>query len=153
MPYYENWEQLVFAANKKCVDVLEKDVVPIVKDIIIRHIDTDIYARYQQNPMGRWMGGAPYQRRYALKNLTVYHTGANELTITSDAQASPSVARGWNYQNEYPGAFFMLLEKGDLGFFRKGFPRPAITNAQKEVDRSTRIKDAINNGLLREFDQ
>lgn len=153
MQDYDNWESLIFAANKKCRDILDKDVAPVVKEIITEHIDTDIYARYTQNPESHWNGGGPYERRYALKKLTIYYTGQNEITITSDASASPSVAQGWNYQNEYPGAFFMLLEKGDLGFFRKGFPRPAITNAQREVNRSQRVRDAIQNGLLREFEQ
>lgn len=38
-----------------------------------------------------------------------------------------------------------------MGIWRGGFPRPAVTNTQNEIDTSQEIKSAIQNGIQREI--
>lgn len=151
MPDYGSWEELCDAAQKKCHDILKRDVAPITKEIVKRHIQHDIYDVYTPIEHG-WVNGTTYQRRHIL-DKTVYSTFVHddEIMTTSNATASKSVVPGYSFHNRRPGSFLKLLESGNMGIWRGGFPRPAIGNAQKEIDRSSKIRDAIRSGLNRYF--
>ncbi|MGN1154787.1 MAG: hypothetical protein ACI4TK_01275 [Agathobacter sp.] len=153
MPMYDDWDSLVEAADKKVTRILKQDVAPVVEEIVKSHIQSDIYYAYSPQP-GAWINGTTYQRRHILEN-GVYSTVENDtLFTTSNATASPSIIKGYSFRNRYPGAFLKLLEIGNMGIWRKGFPRPAVSNAQIEIDdnlQSGSISRAIENGIKREF--
>lgn len=151
MPDYATWEELVDAAQKKCRHILEKDVAPVVKEIVKRHIETDIYAAYTPRP-GAWVGGATYQRRRELpSSVYALMRSDEELLVTSDAKVSKPVVKGYSFHHRRPGAFLQLLESGNMGLWRNGFSRPAVGNAQMEINSSSKIRNAIKQGLQREF--
>lgn len=151
MPDYSSWEELCDAAQKKCHDILKRDVAPVAKDIVKKHIQHDIYDAYTPIQNG-WVGGKTYQRRHILGG-SVYYTFIHddEIMVTSNATASKSVVPGYSFHNRRPGSFLKLLETGRMGIWKNGFPRPAIGNAQKEIDKSSAIRDAIRSGLNRYF--
>lgn len=142
---YGNWEELTVAADKKCSSILESKVARVAKDIVYEHIISDIYEAYTPKPNG-WVGGKTYKRRNLLRRKSnIYHKriSDNEILITSNVPASKSVVKGWSFRNRYEGAFLKMLESGNPGIWRGGFARPAISNAQKEIEKSTQIKQMI----------
>lgn len=153
MPDYGSWEELCEAAQGRCKDILNRDVAPVAKDIVKKHIQKDIYDAYALIPNG-WIGGQTYQRRHVLEN-SIYHkftsNDGDEIIITSNGRPSDPVVKHSVFDSSVPGAFFLMLEVGDMGFWRKGFPRPAIGNAQKKIDHSPDIRAAIQSGLDRYF--
>ena len=151
MTDYANWEALTAAAQKKCEGILQRDVAPVAAEILRKHILSDIYGAYTPKQNG-WVGGSTYQRRFVLPNtLTYYPIGQDEILISSNAEASPAIVKGYRFRNRYPGAFLQLLETGNMGIWRSGFPRPAVSNAQKEIDNSSAIQRATQTGIHREF--
>ncbi len=151
MPDYDNWEELCEAAQGRCKDILNRDVAPVAIQIVKKHIQKDIYDAY--TPItGGWVNGTTYSRRHVLEG-SVYHTFIHddEIMVTSNATASKSVVKGYSFHNRRPGSFLQLLESGHMGIWRHGFPRPAIGNAQSEIDRSSAIRSAIQAGLDRYF--
>lgn len=155
MPYYDNWDDLVTAVQDHCTKILEDDVCPVVEEIVLRHIHDDIYSVYKPKP-GRWVNGTTYERRYSLLDKrNMYHEmqdNGRTLMVTSVAKASPSVVKGYSFHNRRPGAFLSLLESGNMGIWFGGFPRPAISNAQREIDKGlssvhSAIGAAIQSGL------
>lgn len=156
--YFDSWEKLCTATEKTLSDILKNDVAPIAENILRKHIKEDIYDAYTPKNNG-WVDsqGNPttYQRRHVLENSIVrrYTTiqGGLELLITSDATASSAIVPGWSFHNRYPGAFLKLLEVGDMGIWRGGFPRPAVKNTQDDIDSSSDIKNAIGKGIKREI--
>ena len=164
MPDYGSWEELCEAAQKKCYDILKNDVAPVAEEIVRNHIQDDIYdaispytgQKYRPIPNG-WVNGTTYQRRHVLEG-SVYSSLLEDkpieegedpfvLLVTSNATASDPVVTGYEFNNSEPGAFLNLLETGHMGIWRHGFPRPAIGNAQNEIDRSSAIRNAIQSGL------
>lgn len=153
---YEDWDALASAVQKQCATILDKNVAPIAKEIVRKHIKTDIYDAYTPKENG-WVNAdgarATYERRYSLlKQDAVYHKFSNtrrdEILVTSDVTASPAIAKGWSFHTHgRPGAFLKLLESGNMGLWAGGFPRPAIGNAQKEVDDNERIIAAMMDGF------
>lgn len=176
MPNYDSWEQLIAAAQKECRTILKEDVAPVAKNIVIKHAKEDIYeavspytGRRLPTP-GAWVigsyGTAPnqpsalidtYQRRYTLMNprniYSAFTSDPDEIMITSNAAPSAPVVRGTTFSNAVPGAFFKLLESRNLGVWKSGFPRPAITLAQKEINKSADIRAAIQRGIEMRLEQ
>ena len=154
MAIYGDWDSLVAAAEEKISIILKQDVAPIVEEIVQSHIQSDIYYAYSPRP-GAWIKGSTYQRRHTLENnISSSLLDGETLFVTSTATASPSVVKGYRFQNRYAGAFLKMLESGNTGIWRRGFPRPAITNAQTEIDDNLQngsISRAIERGIKREF--
>lgn len=153
--YFSEWDALVKAAEAKAEKILKKDVAPVAEEILKKHIQSDIYDVYTLKENG-WVttDGArtTYQRRHVLeKAITSLMPDKQTLLVTSTATASPAVITGWSFHNRYPGAFLKLLETGNMGIWRGGFPRPAVSNTQEELDRSAAIQSAIKNGIKREI--
>lgn len=149
----DSWEALTDVVQQRCATILDKSVAPIAKDIVRKHIETDIYGAYTPKENG-WVSsdGTPTtykRRRLLLKRGAIYHkfSAADEIMVTSNVTASPAIVKGWSFRNRYPGAFLKLLETGNMGIWRGGFPRPAIGNAQKEIDRSSEISRVIRQEL------
>lgn len=148
---YSDWEALVNAASKKASEILQNDVAPVAENILKKHIKSDIYDVYTPKPNG-WVSGETYKRRYVLEqSVTTIFQDKNTILVTSTANVSPSVLSGWSFHNRYPGAFLKLLEVGNMGIWNGGFPRPAVTNTQNEIDSSNEIKNAIRRGIKREI--
>lgn len=150
---YDSWDTLTEAAQQRCATILGRSVAPIAKDIVRKHIETDIYGAYTPKENG-WVttDGVPTtykRRRLLLKRGAIYHkfSAADEIMVTSDVTASPAIIKGWSFRNRYPGAFLKLLETGNMGIWYGGFPRPAIGNAQKEIDKSSQISRVIRQEL------
>lgn len=151
MKAYSDWESLATGAQDACRTILNTDVAPIAMDIVKKHIQTDIYNKYSPRP-NAWVNGTTYQRRGLLTKSVFYtYVSDDEILVTSDASASKPIINGYVFKNRGLGSFLSLLESGKTGVWRKGFPRPAIKNAQKEIDTSRAIKGAIRQGLIREF--
>lgn len=125
-----------FSVSEYAKDILMNDVAPVAIDILLSHIRKDIYDAYQPSF---------YKRRYSLLsegNIMYKMIDDNTLFVTSTAQ--PNGKRGFE-----PGGFLQMLEEGNLGWWKQGFARPAISNAQKEIDSSAKITSAINRGRKR----
>lgn len=149
--FFSDWESLVSAVDAKATQILQRDVAPVAEDILKKHIKSDIYDVYTPKPNG-WVNGTTYQRRNALEQaVTTIVQDKHTILVTSTATASPAVLSGWSFHNRYPGSFLKLLEVGNMGIWRGGFPRPAVTNTQNEIDTSQEIKSAIQNGIQREI--
>lgn len=118
--------------------VLMEYVAPVVEEILRKHIASDIYGAYSPNV---------YDRRMSLMNsIKSQMISDSELLVTAIAQPNKP-AHGWHSSGD--GAFLHMLETGNLGWWRKGFPRPAISNAQREVDSSSAVERAKRTGIKR----
>lgn len=153
--YFDDFDDLEKAVSAAVRRILEDCVAPVAEAILLKHIKTDIYdastSRGHPKP-NAWVRGTTYQRRHVLEDgvtSTIEGKEHDTLMVTSTAVAGQSVVKGYEFSNRYAGAFLQLLESGHMGIWRQGFARPAVSNAQKEIDRSTDIKNAINAGLER----
>lgn len=155
MPDFGDWESLVAAVESQFPAILEGYVKPVAEQVVLRHIFSDIYGATAPKA-GAWVNGTTYGRRYSLLSEgNMYHElqdGGSTLMVTSNAAPSPAIVPGYSFHNRRPGAFLQLLESGNLGINKRGFPRPAITNAQNDIDSqlgspASEIGAAIQAGL------
>lgn len=135
LTYYDSWAALEAAIKSECNRIIQTEIVPKAEEILRKHIASDIYGAYTPKT-GGWVNGTTYSRRNVLEGA-VYsrQEGEGRYLVTSDAPASSSVVRGYNFSPHGAGAFLALLESGHMGIWRGGFARPAVSNAQKEVDQ------------------
>lgn len=158
--FFSDWESLVSAVDAKATQILQRDVAPVAEDILKKHIKSDIYDAYTPKTNG-WVlktqtaNGqdqyvrTTYQRRNDLIDAVYSRMmGKHTLFITSKAKVNTPLFG--KFQN-HEGAFLELLESGNMGLWRGGFPRPAVMNTQNEIDTSHEIKSAIQNGIQREI--
>lgn len=140
MKVYDDWEALTDAIQEQCREILETDVAPIAREIFREHINRDIYGVYQPEV---------YQRRNRLadKVYSQYYSDDHTLFITSGERANKSVVKGYKFEHRYPGSFLELIEEGPYGIWTSGFKRPAVSNAQKDIDNSSRINTLIQRRL------
>lgn len=147
--FFDDVDALLDAVEASIADVLKTDVAPVAEDILRKHIKTDIYGAYTPK-QGGWVNGTTYHRRHVLEDgIKSELTDNNTLMVTSEATAGQSVVRGYHFSNRYAGAFLQLLESGHMGIWNGGFARPAVSNAQQEIDNSSRITSAVNRGMKR----
>jgi len=138
-----DWATLVEQAQETLDCILLCDASPIAERILKERIEEDIYAAYTP---------AYYERRHLLEQgVEGDLTSPGTLVVTSTADASPSIVPGFSFESRYPGAFLEMLEVGNMGFWRRSFPRPAVTMAQGVIDKSAEIKRAFKDGIRREF--
>ena len=137
------WAQLTAQAQKKLGNVLRQDAAPVAERVMRESIEAEIYAAYVPSY---------YQRRRRLGAMVFSTVSGDEtLFVTSAETASPALVPGYSFDNRYPGAFLEMLEAGNMGFWRRDFPRPAVRAAQEEIDRGRDVDRAIRDGLMREF--
>lgn len=151
--YFSDWDRLVKEVDKKATQILKKDVASVAENILKKHIKSDIYDAYTPKENG-WVNGTTYQRRHIMEDaVTSVLQDHNTLlvTIRKDVTASPSIIKGWSFHNRYQGAFLKLIESGNTGIWRSGFPRPVVSNTQAEFETSSEIKSAIKKGIQREI--
>lgn len=138
-----DWETLVWQAQANLDLILQHDVAPIAKDILKERIEVDIYDAYTP---------AYYERRHVLEQGVESDLLASGiLLVTSTAAANDSLVPGYAFENRYLGAFLEMLEVGNMGFWRRSFPRKAVFMAQGIIERSSEVRRAIEAGVQREF--
>ena len=146
-----NWKDLVAAVNGECRAILEDYVAPVGKQILKTRIRRDIYGAYRPVKGGYFAGvryTRAYQRRHVLEeNIMHIMDNPNTMTITSRAPANTPLLPGYRFQNRYPGAFLQMLENGNMGLWRKGFPRPAVSNTEAQFATDSKIQNAIKRGI------
>lgn len=134
--------------------ILHNYVVPVMKDILLKHIQDDIYG--QEAPTKhQWFGGQPYSRTGALlEESSLYDIMLDDTTVMVTSNAQPDYApikTSKRFDGNTEGGFLAMLENGNMGFWSTvtglRFPRPAISNAQKEIDDSPEIEAALQRGL------
>ena len=148
---YDNWKDLVNAVQEGLNSVLKKDVAPVAKNILSEHIKTDIYDAYtpKENGWVKKVRGkqvrATYERRNDLiKEVYAGFENSHTLFVTSGAEANTPVLGKFR---EHTGAFLELLESGNMGLWRGGFPRPAVSRAVADMKTNTKLEAAINDGI------
>ena len=151
-----------FGISKNIVnDIMMHEVADVVEEILLKHIQSDIYDAYSPHPFN-WSGNPPagwyrvndkeieYKRRNSLtfSSLGSYREMQGDiLFVTADAEANQAVIGNWSPVGH--GAFLQMLEAGPGPIWHGAFPRPAISNAQAEVDSSPEIQKAFMRGLRR----
>ncbi len=128
-----------------------KEVTEEMKQVLLKHIKSDIYGAYTPKP-GAWVNGTTYPRRYSLEgDLKSFAEPDGTLVVTSEATANQSVVKGYHFANRQSGAFLQLLESGHMGIWKAGFARPAVSNAQKDIDASSKIQSIVEKVMKREM--
>ena len=146
--WFDDVDELIGALSITNTDEVVQQVANEVQAILLKHIKSDIYDAYTPKE-GAWVNGTTYQRRHVLEgNIKSTLEPDGTLLTTSDAPAGQSIVKGYNFSNADSG-FLQLLESGHMGIWKNGFPRPAVTNAQREVDSSSRIKSILEKGTKR----
>lgn len=165
MVEFETWAALVNGAETAVEFILKQDVAPVAEDILRAHIIHDIYEAYTPKQNG-WVNNTTYERRRELPERVVsrlIRDGATQtshldtLAITSLATPSKPIVKGSTFtedpiEGRYGGSFLALLESGRMGIWRGGFPRPAVTNAERDMKTNKAVRDAIRNGIKREME-
>lgn len=152
---FSSWEDLVAGVNNALKSVLKKEVQPEVKKIVDKHIQSDIYDTY--SPVGREHGG--YDRRGALGNSSntkgyIESDGDGyTLRVTNEAPPSPSVFQSGSGGGQADRLLYWIENGCVPNYFNTSkhyaweSPRPAIENAQAEIDGGALdavIQNAIN---------
>ena len=137
---YDSVEEFLAAVEAAIPTVAEEYIAPYIEDILSAHIESDIYGVYSPKPNG-WVHGT-YHRRHALTGAIQSTFSGGVLSTTSTAAPSPSIT-GAGTWGSAQGAFFDLLASGNMGLWRGGFARPAIPQAQAEVDASADVLDRL----------
>lgn len=150
MAFHNNLASLLTEANAKTFKILNQDVLPVGREIFKQHIQKDIYDAYTPQ-QGAWINGSAYTRRYDLLNIGTIHLGNNTIMLTNFSSPSPPIIKGWSFKHSGAGSFLKLLESGNMGIWKKGFPRPAVSNTQKDFDSNGKLNNAIQKGIQREF--
>lgn len=143
-------------------DIMMHEVADAVAEILMRHIQSDIYGAYtpkviqwgKSNVPTGWRRLNDHEIQYARRGsltygaLGMYREIQNgTLFVTSDAEVNQPVIGSWNSSDH--GAFLGLLEDGPSRVFSGVGPRPVINNAQAEIDNSPEIEEAYERGLKR----
>lgn len=151
MPVHENVQELAAYIDSRTDEILLDYVAPVVEEILLKNIENMIYGTYTPQP-GAWVNGTTYQRRRLFGDHMVRKIEEpGLLAVTSNAAPSDPVVKGARFLPYTDGAFLGMLENGDMGIWRSGFPRPAVSSAQKEVYHSLAVQIAIRSGLERLF--
>ena len=116
--------------------VLEK-YAPRIEDILRKHVEDKIENYTIPTATGGpWYQdgshNSPYIKRHAISGAITHKIEGDTLLVSSTASSSPSVIThgfisGW-------GNYLEFFEVGNRGFKGSGFPRLAVTDAQKEAD-------------------
>lgn len=136
-------EEALLAAMAEALPVLVKDYVkPEGESLLRKNINKMVYGAYTPSE---------YVRRESLTEMVRSEVSKKdaytvEYSVTSTADAAPP-AIGWVYRK---GGMLAMLENGNMGFWRKGFPRPSISPTQEEFDKGY-LRSAIKKGIKSVF--
>lgn len=148
--YFSDEASLLAALDAVPADILMNDVNPIAMEILKKHIASDIYNAYTPKS-GGWVGHTTYQRRHVLEGAVVGEMESSDtLCVTSTASPSPSIL-GTGFSGAGGGGFLQMLQVGNMGIWKSGFPRPAIANTELDYASNPSIQSAIKSGIARLF--
>ena len=103
------------------VEIIDEAQMGVVieegKNVLYKHIQSDIYGAYTPKP-GGWVGGSTYVRRNSLSkgSLVAINEPDGTITITSTAVPGNPVGRG-SISSE-PGSLLQLIEGDRHGLWR-----------------------------------
>lgn len=141
---------LLGSLENVAADILMNDVRPVAIEIFKKHIASDIYNAYTPKS-GGWVGHTTYQRRHVLEGAVVGEMESSDtLCVTSTASPSPSIL-GIGFSGAGDGGFLQMLQVGNMGIWKSGFPRPAIANTELDYASNPSIQSAIKSGIARLF--
>ncbi len=149
---YDSFSALAAGVNGVIPDILynggRSSVATIAHAIYLKHVEHDVYDVYTPK-VGGWIDHTTYRRDYNLVwGAETKMENQTTLISTSQADADESVVPGYVFSNENQG-FLRLIESGHTGIWACGFPRPFVTNTQKEFDSSSKISNAIQREINR----
>lgn len=149
---YDDLDELVDRLTGGIPEAAMDKVTAEVKKILLKHIKSDIYGAYTPKE-GAWINNTTYPRRFSLEknDIISYKEPDGTIVVTSDAVPNQSVVKGYHFVSGDHGAFLQLLESGNMGIWKSGFARPAVSNAQREVDSSDAIRAIAEKGLKGEI--
>lgn len=135
---FETEEALLAAMADALPDLVEIYVRPKGESLLKGNINKRIYAAYTPTR---------YVRSGELVSAIESETKKNgkysvDYSVTSAADAAPP-AIGWVYRT---GGMLAMLEKGNMGYWRKGFPRPSISPTQRQFNNGY-LDKAIMKGI------
>lgn len=153
-----HWNGKISAKDFEIPDEIFAAVQKMGEDVLRSHIETDIYGVDQRVENG-WcrpvVGGlegqtesATYERRHELPSTVYSEREGDVVYVNAYGEANTPLFGYGVFTSVQPGSFLELLERGNLGFltqrtrYAPSFPRPALSNAQAEVD-SKPFKDKI----------
>lgn len=123
-------------------ELVSRDAAEVVaelgKEVLRARIEQNIYGHYTPRT-GAWIGGTTYHARHDLAdNVTAEIKPDGTILITTNAHVHGPIVRGamFNDHGDPGGSFLKLLESGNLGIWRNGFPRRAVPIAQADVESS-----------------
>lgn len=129
--------------------VLNEYVAPVMREILLNHIASDIYGAYSPKEYA-WIGGETYHRKGSLLSEMALYSEITGNTIFMTSDAEPENLWGGGLGGGH-GAFLAVLEAGDMGAWtrvtHRWLARPALSGAQEEVDTSPLIEDAARRGV------
>ena len=153
-----------FVDEKDVQNILLHEVADEMQKILLKHIASDIYGAYTPTitphekihgyilPGWRDVGeGYQYARRNSLLdpgNIYKEIIEGNTMFVTSDAKPNQSTV-GSTWVPYGHGAFLEMLGTHPGRMWPIAFARPAIQNAQAEVDTSGAVEAAFERGLKR----
>ena len=141
---FDTEEALLTAMAAALPELVNSYVKPKGESILRQNIEANVYGVYTPT-------GYSYSRRGSLtkmvqSEITEPDEYSVDYSVTSAADAAPP-AIGWQYKK---GGLLAMLEKGDMGFWRKGFSRPSISPTQSQFNRGY-LNSAIRQGIKSVF--
>ena len=135
---FSNQKELMAAINAN-IDAALREAAPKVKDILLSHIKSDIYDAYDPKF---------YERRGALEsgNNIVWQVTDHTLVVKDMTPGNTPIGVGKTPAgNQLIGIIQTGAQGNGLGKWKGAFARPAVANAQDELDNSSVIRDALKN--------
>lgn len=133
---FSNQKELMAAINAN-IDAALQQAAPKVKEVLLSHIQSDIYDAYQPQK---------YERRGLLgsgENI-VWDVTDHTLTVKDMTPGNTPIGVGRTPAgNQLIGIIQTGAQGNGLGKWKGAFARPAVANAQDEVNQSSIIHDAL----------
>ena len=117
--------------------IIENFVKPVVQEILLSHIQEDIYAAYEPTR---------YDRAYSLLDPANLETEIEGYTLYMTSNAQPHIVWVPGAWSDQTGGFLALHNIGNMGIWGY-FPRRALSLAQEELDTSKKISEAVQKGF------
>ena len=148
---FGSYEELIAAVKAVIPNILTDYVADVAEEILLDHIESDIYDAYAPQP-GKWINDSTYPRRHALEHgVDSWMESPDTLVVTSKANPSPAIISGHSVYGGDSGGFLRLLESGNMGISGCQFPRPAVTSTQAEFGSSSALSAALQRGIRSEI--
>jgi hypothetical protein len=153
MAQFSSWKSLTDEIMKRSKEALEKEVAPVVKSKLLKHIREDVYDKYQPVKYER---RTEEGQRLSNPNNVISEMDGNTLYVKTIAVGSRPIVKKsrWDYSD--PTNFAKLISAGAKNIFNRNeaYPwakpqtRPFVANTQKEINENPKvILDIIKNKI------